>query len=119
MTAPSTRKKTISWLSVRIASFEGTNRSSNPFEPASGLNPKETDELAALIVRIRGRQVTVLLVEHDMSLVMDISDEILVLNNGAPIAEGNPAAIRADREVVSVYLGGDFHSAEKPLVATD
>ena len=88
-------------------------------EPASGLNPKETDELAALIVKIRGRRVTVLLVEHDMSLVMDISDEIMVLHNGVRIADGKPGDIRADREVVSVYLGGDFQSAERPRMETD
>jgi branched-chain amino acid transport system ATP-binding protein len=88
-------------------------------EPASGLNPKETDELAALIARIRERHVTVLLVEHDMSLVMDISDEILVLHNGTPIAEGTPGSIRTNREVVSVYLGGDFQSEEKPRAGID
>lgn len=80
-------------------------------EPASGLNPKETDDLAALISRIRKDGVTVLLVEHDMSLVMDISDEIVVLHNGTPIAEGSPAAIRANHKVVSVYLGGEFQGA--------
>ena len=77
-------------------------------EPASGLNTKETADFAGLIRRIRDRGVTLLLVEHDMSLVMDISDEILVLNFGAPIAEGSPADVRAKPEVISVYLGGEF-----------
>jgi len=77
-------------------------------EPASGLNTGETAELAKLIMRIRDRGVTVLLVEHDMSLVMDISDEILVLNFGKPIAEGDPATVRNNPDVISVYLGGAF-----------
>ena len=80
-------------------------------EPASGLNTRETDDLAALIGRIRDRGVTVLLVEHDMSLVMDVADSIVVLHFGVPIAEGTPAVIRNDRRVVSVYLGGDFADA--------
>jgi len=77
-------------------------------EPASGLNTRETDDLARLICRIRDSGVTVLLVEHDMSLVMDISDEIVVLNYGVPIAEGDPVSIRANPDVVEVYLGGSF-----------
>jgi len=80
-------------------------------EPASGLNTKETDDLASLICRIRNSGVTLLLVEHDMSLVMDISEEILVLNFGTPIAEGNPVQIRNDPNVVAVYLGGEFNGA--------
>ena len=80
-------------------------------EPASGLNTGETEALAALIGRIRDRGVTILLVEHDVSLVMDISDSIVVLHFGQPIAEGEPAAIRNDARVVSVYLGGDFAHA--------
>lgn len=74
-------------------------------EPASGLNSKETEDLGALIRKIRDKGVTVLLVEHDMSLVMDISDEVLVLHNGAVIAEGTPSAIQDDQTVISVYLG--------------
>jgi branched-chain amino acid transport system ATP-binding protein len=80
-------------------------------EPASGLNTRETDDLAALVCRIREDGVTVLLVEHDMSLVMDISDEIVVLNFGTPIAEGGPAQVRNDPNVVAVYLGGEFDGA--------
>lgn len=81
-------------------------------EPASGLNTGETDALAKLIAKIRDSGVTILLVEHDMSLVMDISDDILVLNFGIPVAEGTPAAIRNNREVIDIYLGGDFASAQ-------
>ncbi len=74
-------------------------------EPASGLNTRETDELARLIRKIRDKGITILLVEHDMTMVMDISDEIFVLHNGTPLAEGAPAAIQNDPRVISVYLG--------------
>ncbi|MCX7590956.1 MAG: ABC transporter ATP-binding protein [Kiritimatiellae bacterium] len=80
-------------------------------EPGSGLNTREKDDLGELIARIRERGVTVLLVEHDMSLVMDISDEIVVLDHGSLIAEGKPGAIRTDPRVISVYLGGDLENA--------
>jgi branched-chain amino acid transport system ATP-binding protein len=76
-------------------------------EPASGLNNTETADLGALILRMRDSGVTVLLVEHDMSLVMDISDDIVVLHNGTPIAQGPPSAIQNDPRVVAVYLGDD------------
>ncbi len=74
-------------------------------EPAAGLNIRETGEMGRLIGRIRERDVTVLLVEHDMSLVMDISDEIVVLSYGQKIAEDVPSAIQRDPEVIRVYLG--------------
>jgi branched-chain amino acid transport system ATP-binding protein len=80
-------------------------------EPASGLNTRETADLGALIRKIRDRGITVLLVEHDMSLVMDISDDILVLHNGIPIAEGAPAAIQNNQKVISVYLGKGLEHA--------
>jgi len=80
-------------------------------EPASGLNPRETEDLADMIRRIRDRGVTILLVEHDMSLVMDVADDILVLHYGRAIAEGRPETIRNDPHVVSVYLGGGAASA--------
>jgi branched-chain amino acid transport system ATP-binding protein len=75
-------------------------------EPAAGLNPRESAELAALIRAICAEQdLAVLLIEHDMSVVMEISDHIVVLDYGRKIAEGPPAAIRADRAVIAAYLG--------------
>jgi len=74
-------------------------------EPAAGLNIYETAEVARLITRIRDMGITVLLVEHDMSLVMDISDEIVVLSFGCKIAEGEPLAIQQNPEVIKIYLG--------------
>jgi branched-chain amino acid transport system ATP-binding protein len=76
-------------------------------EPACGLNPRETEEMSALISAIRGQGTTVLVVEHDMSLVMGICDEVLVLSSGRTIAEGTPREIQGNAEVVSVYLGAD------------
>ena len=74
-------------------------------EPAAGLNMRETAEMGKLIGRIRDRGVTVFLVEHDMSLVMDISDEIIVLSYGQKIAENVPSAIQQDPDVIRIYLG--------------
>jgi branched-chain amino acid transport system ATP-binding protein len=74
-------------------------------EPAAGLNIYETAEIARLITKIRDQGITVLLVEHDMSLVMDISDEIVVLSFGQKIAEDVPGAIQQNQEVIQIYLG--------------
>ena len=74
-------------------------------EPAAGLNIHETGEIGNLITRIRDLGITVLLVEHDMALVMDISDEIVVLSFGEKIAEDVPNAIQNHQEVIKVYLG--------------
>ncbi len=74
-------------------------------EPAAGLNTQETRQLGALIRAIRDLGITVVIVEHDMELVMDISDQIIVLNYGKRIAEGTPVEIQANQEVIDVYLG--------------
>ena len=74
-------------------------------EPAAGLNMRETADMSDLIVRIREMGVTVLIVEHDMSLVMGISDEIMVLSYGSKIAEDTPRGIQKNSEVIRVYLG--------------
>jgi branched-chain amino acid transport system ATP-binding protein len=74
-------------------------------EPAAGLNMKETEDLAELILRIRKNGITVLLVEHDMALVMNISDHVTVIDQGRKIAEGDPDQVRNDESVLKAYLG--------------
>lgn len=74
-------------------------------EPAAGLNPAETTALATLVRRLRDAGTTVLLVEHDMGFVMDISDTVTVLNFGRRIFEGPPHAVRAEPAVIEAYLG--------------
>ena len=75
-------------------------------EPAAGMNPQETDELTAFIGEIRKNfNMTILLIEHHMNLVMDISDRIYVLDFGKLIAEGTPAEIQSNQRVIDAYLG--------------
>jgi branched-chain amino acid transport system ATP-binding protein len=78
-------------------------------EPASGLNPTETNDLMSLIRRIRDeRRITVLLIEHNMRLVVGISDRVVVLNQGRKIAAGPPDSVSTDRTVIEAYLGRGF-----------
>ena len=74
-------------------------------EPAAGLNPKETAEIDELIRRIADQGITVVLVEHDMKMVMNISDRILVLDYGKKLAEGSAPEVRANPDVIAAYLG--------------
>jgi branched-chain amino acid transport system ATP-binding protein len=82
-------------------------------EPAAGMNPAESDSLHKLILDLRSRfHLTILLVEHDMRLVMNMCERIIVLNYGKIIAEGKPEAVRADSQVIAAYLGQDNSPVE-------
>jgi branched-chain amino acid transport system ATP-binding protein len=74
-------------------------------EPAAGMNPTETAEMIALIRKISREKATVLLIEHDMKLVMNISDRIMVLHHGEVLAEGTPSEVRSNPQVIEAYLG--------------
>ena len=74
-------------------------------EPVSGMNPSETASFMKMIDKIREREITILLVEHDMKIVMGVSDHIVVLNQGQIISEGSPESVRNDPEVIQAYLG--------------
>jgi len=85
-------------------------------EPAAGLNPRESDELASLLKSIQADGCSVLLIEHDMGVVMRISDHIIVLDHGERISDGTPDHVRADPRVIAAYLGeGDEDDIDAPL----
>ncbi len=125
-----TRERATSWLEFAgIAELAHTRAANLPFgkgrlleiaralavqpkiilldEPAAGLNSRETSDLALLISRIKDSGITVVLVEHDMELVMEICGRIVVLNLGHKLAEGTPRQIQEDEQVVTAYLGED------------
>ena len=77
-------------------------------EPASGLDQIESDRLGEMILALRSQGLTILLVEHDMSLTMEVAEEIVVLNYGQLLAEGPPRAIQKHPEVIAAYLGSDW-----------
>jgi len=88
-------------------------------EPAAGLNPRESAALNDLLLKIRADGCSLLLIEHDMGVVMKISDHIIVLDHGKKIADGTPEFIRNDATVISAYLGeGDDDDADAPIAAT-
>ncbi len=80
-------------------------------EPAAGMNPQETDELDRLICEIRDDGLSILLIEHDMKLVMSLSDHIFVMDYGKKIAEGSPEEVRNNPAVIKAYLGEDVDDA--------
>ena len=89
-------------------------------EPAAGLNPRESAELRELLLEIRDEErIGILLIEHDMSVVMGISDHVVVLDHGRKVADGSAAAVRADPSVIKAYLGEEEEAPLPPEIAAD
>lgn len=89
-------------------------------EPAAGLNPKESSELNKLLIYIKEEHdIGLLLIEHDMSVVMEISDHVVVLDYGSKISDGTPLYVRSDPNVIRAYLGEDETDELPPEVASD
>jgi branched-chain amino acid transport system ATP-binding protein len=84
-------------------------------EPTAGMNPTETAEMLEVIRSLKARGITVLLIEHKLSLVMELSDRVIAMDNGAVIAEGSPEAVRRHPAVVEAYLGHSDVGAAQPI----